>query len=138
MPQGPNFAVTFLYYFSMTTLIVVLVSAGEMGMSLAEKSPYQLGTLCGLVAGIVGAYLNRSATISTAFQNQKTFTQQLEKALAQMGFEKKTQLDDFTVYGKSTLSTLFSGKIFLKIEENSATISSRSSNLKRLKQLIEQ
>jgi hypothetical protein len=107
-----------------------------MGMSLESRFPYQLGTLCGLVAGILGAYFNRSATISTTFQNQKAFREQLDEALAQMGFDRQTQLDDFVVYEKSALQTMFSGKILVKIDKNSATIIGRSSNLKRLKQSI--
>jgi hypothetical protein len=136
MPQGPNFLVTFLYYFASTTLIVLAIASQGMEMSLQAKLPYQLGTSLGLVVGLIGAYFNRSATISASFQNAKAFTQQLDEALAQIGFEKKTQLDDFTVYSKSALSTLFSGKIFVKIDKSSATIVGRASNIKRLKQII--
>ncbi|AFY76366.1 MAG: hypothetical protein IGR93_01630 [Hydrococcus sp. C42_A2020_068] len=136
MPQGPNFIVTFLYYFATTTLIVLLLASQGMGMSLESRFLYQLGTLCGLVAGILGAYFNRSATISITFQNPKAFRKQLDTALAQMGFDRQTQLDNFVVYGKSALKTMFAGKILVKIDENSATIIGRSSNLKQLKQLI--
>lgn len=132
MMQGPNFFVTFLYYFSTTTLIVLLLTSQGMGMSLETKLPYQLGTLCGLIAGLLGAYFNRSATRSITFSDRKAFIEQLEASLAQMGFEQKTQLEEFTAYTESSLGKALAGKILVKIEENSATIIGRSSIIKRL------
>jgi hypothetical protein len=136
MPRGPNFIVTFLYYFSTTTLIVLLIASQGMGMSLQQQLPYQLGTLCGLVAGIFGSYFNRSQTIFVSFQNQKAFTKKLDEALAKLGFEPKDRLEDMVVYSKNSVQTLFSGKILVKIDQNSATIVGRSSNLKRLQNAI--
>ncbi|MGK7873854.1 MAG: hypothetical protein AB4426_11240 [Xenococcaceae cyanobacterium] len=136
MPQGPGFLVTFLYYFSSTTLIVMFVTSKGMGMSLETGLPYQFGILFGLVAGLLGANFNRSATISASFQNKKAFTKNLNEVLSEMGFEEKSQLEEFTVYEKSPLRTLFSGKVFVKIDQNSATIIGRSSNIKRLSQII--
>ena len=136
MPQGPGFLVTFLYYFSLTTLIGVLVSSQGLGMKLDTAIPYQIGTLLGLVSGLVGAIFNRSATFSIPVADQKVFTQILDRALSELGFEKKTQLEEFTVYEKSAFKTLFSGKVLVKIDQDSATISSRSSNISSLKKMI--
>lgn len=136
MPQGPGFLVTFLYYFSSTTLIVIFVTSKGIGMSLETGLPYQFGILFGLVAGLLGAYFNRSATISVSFRNKKTFIKTLEQALSEMGFQKKSQLEEFAVYQKSAISTLFSGKVLVQIDQNSATIIGRSSNIKRLSQII--
>ncbi len=136
MPQGPGFLVTFLYYFSSTTLIVMFVTSKGIGMSLETGLPYQFGILFGLVAGLVGAYFNRSATISVSFRNKKTFIKTLEQALSEMGFQKKSQLEEFAVYEKSAIRTLFSGKVLVQIDQNSATIIGRSSNIKRLSQRI--
>ncbi|NJK47296.1 hypothetical protein HC931_02980 [Candidatus Gracilibacteria bacterium] len=137
MLQGPNFWVVFLYYFSGTTLIVLFVASQGMGMSLDMALPYQMGTLCGLISGIIGAYFNRSVIISLTFPNPKTLVLELDKALAQIGFEQKTQLDDYTIYSQSnTLRTVFSGKIFVKIENNCAQISGRSRYVKRLKDAL--
>jgi hypothetical protein len=137
MLQGPNFWVSFLYYFAGTTLIVLLVASQGMGMNLDMALPYQMGTFCGLIAGIIGAYFNRSVTISVTFPNSKTLIRELDKALAQIGFEQKTQLDDYTIYSQSVaLRTVFSGKIFVKIENNSAQISGRSRHIKRLKEAL--
>ena len=136
MPQGPGFLVTFLYYFSSTTLIVIFVTSKGIGMSLETGLPYQFGILFGLVAGLLGAYFNRSATISVSFRNKKTFIKTLDQALSEMGFEKKSQLEEFAVYEKSAIRTLFSGKVLVQIDQNSATIIGRSSNIKRLSQRI--
>ncbi len=136
MPQGPGFLVTFLYYFSSTTLIVMFVTSKGIGMSLETGLPYQFGILFGLVAGLLGAYFNRSATISVSFRNKKTFIKTLEQALSEMGFQKKSQLEEFAVYEKSAIRTLFSGKVLVQIDQNSATIIGRSSNIKRLSQRI--
>ncbi|NES87310.1 MAG: hypothetical protein F6K10_41675 [Moorea sp. SIO2B7] len=136
MLQGPRFLVTFLYYFSCTTVIVVVIASQIMGLSLEAKLPYQFGILFGLVAGLLGANFNRSVTISTSFRNKKVFTKTLNEALYEMGFEESTQVDEFTVYQKSALRTLFSGKVFVQIDNNSATIISRSSIIKRLSQKI--
>jgi hypothetical protein len=137
MVQGPSFLITFLYYFSTTTLIVLLLASGGMRMSLETQIPYQLGTLSGAIAGLIGAYFNRSVTRSITFSDRHAFSNRLEASLAQMGFEKKTALEDFTVYTKSAFGKALAGKIFVKIEKDSATISGRSHNVKRLLQLSE-
>ena len=136
MLQGPGFLVTFLYYFSSTTVIVMFVTSKGVGMSLETGLPYQFGILFGLVAGLLGAYFNRSATISVSFRNKKTFIKTLDQVLSEMGFEKKSQLEEFAVYQKSAIRTLFSGKVLVQIDQNSATIIGRSSNIKRLSQRI--
>jgi len=132
MMQGPSFLVTFLYYFSTTTLIVLLLTSQGMGMSLETKIPYQLGTLCGSIAGLMGAYFNRSVARAITFSDRKAFTKELESSLTQMGFEQKTQLEDVTVYTQSALGKVLAGKIFVKFENNSATIIGRSSKIKQL------
>lgn len=136
MPQGPNFIVTFLYYFSTTILIVLLVMSQGMGVELNSGTPYQTGVLLGAIAGILGAYFNRSTTISVNFHNQTVFTKTLEQALDDMGFSERENLGEVTLYTKSNLKNLFSGKILVKIEGNLATISGRSNALKQLQQML--
>ena len=105
-------------------------------MRLETALPYQIGMLLGLVSGLLGAIFNRSATFSTSLADPTAFTQRLDEALSEMGFEKKTQLEEFTVYEKSALKTLFSGKVLVKIDQDSATIISRSSNIRYLKKIM--
>lgn len=127
MPQGPGLLATFLYYFSSTVIIIVFVVSQGMHLSWNAKQPYQLGILVGLIAGLVGAIRNRSLTLSTVFQNRKAFIKTLDETLAQMGFSQKLQLENYWVYKKSSLQTLFSGKVFVQIEHNQATIVGRAS-----------
>lgn len=136
MLQVPGFWLTFLYYFSVTNLIVILVVSQGMGIGFHERILYQIAVFLGLIAGLVGAKFNRSVTISASFSNKKTFSKILNETLSQMGFEPKSQLEDFTVYQKLTWKTLFTGKIFVRIENKSATIIGRSSIIKKLSQII--
>ncbi|MBE9170347.1 hypothetical protein IQ238_23435 [Pleurocapsales cyanobacterium LEGE 06147] len=136
MLQVPGFWLTFLYYFSVTNLIVILVVSQGMGIGFNDRLLYQIAVLLGLIAGLVGAKFNRSVTLSAYFSNKKAFSKILNEILSQMGFEPKSQLEDFIVYDKSSWKTLFTGKIFVQIEDSSATIIGRSSIIKKLSQVI--
>lgn len=137
MLTGPEFFTTFLYYFVCTTLIVLLVISRSMGISLESRFPYVIGILMGLVAGLIGAYLNRSVTFSTTLKgNSKTFKKTFEKTLSEMGFEQSGQMEDFTIYCKSSFKTLFAGRVLVKTEKDVVTIISRSSTVKRLQKQL--
>jgi uncharacterized protein YneF (UPF0154 family) len=137
MLTGPEFLTTFLYYFICTTLIVLLTISQGMGISL-DRFSYVIGMLMGLVAGLIGAYFNRSVTFSTPLKgNPKTFKRTFEKTLSDMGFELNGQMEDFTIYCKSPLKTLFAGRVLVKIEKDVVTIMSRSSTVKRLQEKLE-
>ncbi|MCA1991088.1 MAG: hypothetical protein LDL41_03440 [Coleofasciculus sp. S288] len=137
MQLGPGFWATFCYYFTGLTLIGAILASKALGLSLATGMPYRLGMVFGLLGGLVGAYFNRTATLSLEFQNEKTFTTTLNNALAEMGFEQKSELDDFIVYQRPAFSHLFSGSVFVQIEKGVATIVSRSTNIKRLHKKIQ-
>lgn len=136
MIPGPDFWPTFLYYFVGTTLIVALVTSQGLGLELGTRVPLQVGMLIGLVAGLAGAYWNRSIEVCVTFRDRAVFIETLERSLAEMGFEAKSELDEFVVYEKSALSTLFAGRIFLRVEKNRATIAGRASNVRRLQQQL--
>ena len=137
MLQGPGFLVTFLYYFSCTIVIVVLVTSQGLGVSLDAALPYQLGSLLGLIAGVIGATVNRSVTLSTSFNNKQLFLHSLNEILSEMGFEESTPREDYLIYQKSSFRTLFSGKILVHLNQNSVTIIGRSSNITQLSQKLE-
>lgn len=103
-----------------------------MGLSLTTPFPYQLGSLVGLIAGLLGAYYNRSLSTSIPFTHKKTFLQTLNKTLSEMGYQQQGQLEDCIVYQKSQRP--FSGKLLVKIEDKSATIIGRSGILNILGQ----
>ena len=135
-PPIPGATITFLYYFSMTTLIVLLVMSQGMGVSLNSQIPYQLGISLGLITGVMGAYFNRSVTLTLKIKNPQTFMKQLESTLATLGFENASQVDDYTIYSRAGFSSLFSGKILVKIEPKSAILIGRSRNIKSLQRIL--
>ena len=51
-----------------------------------------------------------------------------------MGFSPQQDIDEFSVYRKSGLATLFSGRVFLKFEGKIATIIARSVVVKQLEE----
>ena len=136
MQLGLGFWATFYYYFTGMTLIVAFLASQVLGLSLTQPFPYRYGITIGLIAGLVGAYFNRSMTLSLEFKNKKAFTNTLNTSLSEMGFEPKSELDDFVVYQRPALRNLFSGKVFVKIENGMATIISRASIIRRLRQKI--
>ncbi|MEQ8541842.1 MAG: hypothetical protein RIB93_30830 [Coleofasciculus sp. D1-CHI-01] len=137
MQLGPGFWATFYYYFTGMTLVVAVLASQVLGLSLTQPLPYRYGITLGFVAGLVGAYFNRSVTFSLEFKNKKVFTKTLNKTLSDMGFEPKSEIDSFVVYQRPALRNLFSGKVFVQIDSGIATIISRASIIRRLRQKIE-
>lgn len=119
------------------TLVVAVLASQVLGLSLTQPLPYRYGITLGLVAGLVGAYFNRSVTFSLEFKNKKAFAKTLNKTLSDMGFEPKSEIDNFVVYQRSALRNIFSGKVFVQIDNGIATIISRASIIRRLRQKIE-
>jgi hypothetical protein len=136
MSSGPGFLTTFLYYFVTAGLITSLVIANQTGASVASSEIYRAGIVAGLIAGLVGASLNRSVTISVPVKNAKKFTKNLEQTLTEMGFREKSQLEDCTLYEKSNMAGMFSGKVLVQVEQDTATISARSRIMNVLRKKI--
>jgi hypothetical protein len=88
--------------------------------------------LVGLATGLLGANFNRNVTITVPIKRQAVFLKILNEILTAQGFEETSQLEDFTVYQKSALATLFSGRVFVKIEGKTATIMGRASVIKKI------
>lgn len=132
MQSGPGFAATFLYYFAATGVIFTLVAMQGMGFSSASGLPQQLGLAGGLIAGLIGAYFNRTITIAIPFQNQKKFKATLEATLNAMGYQQVSEEDDIRIYERSNLSRWLSGKIYVQLEKDQATIASRAVHIRQL------
>lgn len=139
LPQGPGFGLTFLYYFVGTALVITLLATQTLGVGLETGQPNQFGLLFGVIGGLVGASLNRSSTLALTCPSQKTFRQQLTNILAEMGYQEVTDTrdDGILVYQRTGLSSRFSGKIYVLIDGKTATLSSRTSHLRRLRQQLE-
>ena len=132
--QPPGLGLTFFYYFAVTNLIVIGLVSRRLGVSLLEPSIYPLGICAGLMAGILGAKFNRNVTIATTVKGKTAWLKTFNQTLAEMGFEPKKEIADFTVYQKKAIASLFSGRIFLKFEGKTATIIGRASVMEKLQQ----
>ena len=132
--QPPGFTLTFLYYFSITNVIVIGLLSGRFGVSYLDRSIYPIGICAGLMAGILGASFNRNVTVSAKVKKKGVWLKSLNKALAEMGFEPQKELGEYSVYQKSGLATLFSGRVFLKIEGKTATVIGRAAVVKTLQE----
>lgn len=140
MQSGPGFLPTFLYYFVGTTFIVVLlIDQGVGNSALADSSgnPFSIGILLGLLAGGVGAYFNRHEVVTIPIKNQKAFAQKIHAALAEMGFAEAAQVEQITVYERPIPSRFFSGKLFVQLEKETATLSGRSRLLRSLQKRLQ-
>ena len=127
MEYGPGFVSTFLYYFVMTALVGTFVAWKGLGLGISTGAPQQLGILVGLFAGALGGYVNRTVSFSVAFDNKDDFEKTLDEALDAMGYHHVRDNDNgVSVYERSPVRQLLSGKVFVKFENGEATIASRS------------
>lgn len=135
-PQTLGFWATFVYYFSSTTLIGALAAAQALHLGLSTGEPYRYGIGLGLLAGLVGAYYNRSVVLEINFTDRDAFLTQLNQTLTNLGFTPHEQLEDYQIYRRSGLSHFFTGSIMVKVADRQATLLSRAANIRRLKRLL--
>ncbi|NJO44052.1 MAG: hypothetical protein HC865_26720 [Cyanobacteria bacterium RU_5_0] len=136
MEFGPGFLTTFLYYFTSAAILSAIVIVKGAGMGLETGFPQEIGAIAGLAAGLIGASFNRTTAFSVQFQSQKHFLAELETALNPMGYEQVGDQDGVLVYERSSLSKWFSGKVFVQMEGNMATIASRASTTRQLQKIL--
>ncbi len=137
MQYGPGFLATFLYYFSTTAILTTFVASQGLHLNVSTGIPQQFGLLTGLVAGLLGGYFNRTATLSASFKNRDKFLQELDQTLTEMGYQQIDPIDEnVLVYQRSGLRKLLSGKIFVQLEEGTAAIASRSRQVRSLGEKI--
>ena len=132
--QAPGFWLTFLYYFTITDLVVLAFASRHFGVGFFDYSIYPIGICAGLIAGILGSSLNRNVTVTTKVKRRATWQKEFDRILQEMGFTPQQEIEDFTVYRKSGWATLFSGRVFLKFEGKTATIIARSILVKELRE----
>lgn len=137
MQFGPGFLATFLYYFSTTAIVFALVSYKALGVGFDTQIPQQIGILGGLLAGSMGGYFNRTRAFTVAFSNRKTFLAHLNDVLSQQGYQLQEPVDDVLIYERSALGKYLSGKVFVQLEADNATIASRSVQLRSIQKKLE-
>lgn len=137
MQFGPGFLPTFLYYFTSTAVIFALVASQALGISLQSTVPQQIGAVGGLVAGLLGAALNRTVALTVPVQNQQALLGELNQALALMGYRQQAALENnVLVYERSGLSRFLSGKVFVQLEAETVTIASRAIQVKAIRRRV--
>ncbi|HEY9763238.1 MAG TPA: hypothetical protein V6D07_11985 [Trichocoleus sp.] len=139
IPRGPGFLPTFLYYFSGTALVTTFLAVKSLGVGLETGIPGEFGLLFGALGGLVASYFNHNRLIDIPFTNRKAFLTQLEQALAEMGYAQDTDatLEDVLVYHRAALRQLFSGRIYVRVGEKQATLSSRALHIRGLKKRLQ-
>lgn len=137
MQFGPGIAATFLYYFTSTAVVITFVASRAIGLGIDTGVPQQVGALGGLLAGILGTYFNRTTSFIVPVQSQKKFWNELESTLSQLGYQQVAEEEGIRTYQRSSFSKWFSGRIFVQLEQQQATIASRAITIRQLKKVIQ-
>ncbi|GAB4146201.1 MAG: hypothetical protein Fur0046_24100 [Cyanobacteria bacterium J069] len=140
MQFGPGFVATFLYYFASTAIVFTLVTALSLDAELTGI-PRQVGLLGGIVGGITGAYFNRTVSIVLPIKGKKLFWNSLNPALTDLGYTlcqnaEGEDADGVRVYERTGLRKALSGKIYVQLEKDKATLSGRSAQIKAIQKRL--
>jgi hypothetical protein len=133
MNFGPGAAATFLYYFTSTALVITFVMSRSVG---SESLSQPISVLGGVVAGGLAVYFNRTTSFTMPVQSRKKFLKSLDATLAQLGYQQVSEAEDLRTYERSSFSKWFSGRIFVQIVDQEATIASRAATVRALKKLL--
>lgn len=133
MNLGPGAAATFLYYFTSTALVITFVMSRSVGVDSLSQPISVLG---GVVAGGLAVYFNRTTSFTVPVQSRKTFLKSLNASLAQLGYEQVSEEEGLRTYERSSFSKWFSGRIFVQIVGQEATIASRAATVRSLKKIV--
>lgn len=137
---GPGAGFTFLYYFSMSIVIVMIAGSQGRRLSIGSADLYRYGILFGLLAGGIGTYFNRTASLEISLRDSPQLKAQLESVLAELGYELDAnateQQEDYTVYRRSGLAKVFSGTVFVNHHQKETQIVSRVSTLRKLQRQL--
>jgi hypothetical protein len=147
MIQGPGYALTFLYYFSITVVLVTIAGVQGLGYGWQDRELYQVAVPFALFVGSIGAYFNQSTTLTIAFQQKSAFQKQLQTALQDLGYANisAAETSDRTtggiangaiVYQRPGLSKFLSGQIFVQLDNKQVMISGRASLINRLEKRL--
>lgn len=137
---GPGFTATFLYYFASTAFLTTFIASKALSITVSTGLPQQLGLVMGLFAGTLGGYFNRTVTMEISVKTAKDFFRTLEASLADMGYAKVEPAnaleENLTVYQRKALGKILSGKIYVQLNNGSATVASRAIHIRRLRKLL--
>ena len=134
---GPGFALTFLYYFTLATLIVGIATMEVLHVGARSALPYQYGLAFALPFGLINAWTKRSKTLSVPVNNRGSFNKKLKEVLSELNFELSgdPEFEDgvtYQTFRKSGLAGWLSGEVYVAIARKGAVIASRSTLIKKL------
>ncbi|MFQ3616916.1 MAG: hypothetical protein SNJ57_15335 [Cyanobacteriota bacterium] len=141
MQFGPGFTATFLYYFASTALVFTLVTALSLDTAIAGL-PQQVGLMGGLVGGLIGAYFNRSISVELPLKGKKTFWKRLDPILSDLGYTlcqnglQSEDSEEIRVYERRGLQKALSGKIYVQLEKDHATLAGRAVQVKAIRKRL--
>jgi len=136
LPTGPGARFTFIYYFSGTALITAFFTAKTLGIGYSTGLPGQVALIGGVIGGTLGVLFNRTESWEMPFSSRKRFTQQLQAAMAEMGYAHIETVDGVDRYQRSALGRFFSGDIFVQLQDQQAVFVSRISNIRSLRKRL--
>ncbi len=136
LPTGPGFALTFLYYFSGSALVAMVLAVKSSPYGLSTGVPGQLALIVGAVGGFLGGFFNHTMMLEVPFTNRKAFVKSLEAVLTPLGYELAEEVDKVQVYRRSSLRQLFSGSIYVEIQQQRAVLSSRAMTIRVLRKRL--
>jgi hypothetical protein len=137
MPLGSSFLSTFIYYFAVTAIGITAVVSQATDLKIATGIPQQLGAVGGVLVGLVGVYFNRLIVIVVPFLEQERFLVELETLLAAIDYPLQSKGNNTWVYGRSGINQWLSGRVFVKIEGQAATIASRAVHIRQIEPQIQ-
>jgi hypothetical protein len=92
----------------------------------------------GVLSGVLGAYVNRSATIELSFKKPALFSQHLQSVMATMQFELRSQpQDSILLYQRVGRLGLNRECVYVEMTRHHAKLMSRSNVLKQIQQQLE-
>lgn len=136
---GPGATSTFLYYFSTTSLVVSIAASRALHVGWGTSAPQQIGLLGGLLAGGLGAYFNRTTSFTIPLKtkgDRGAFLSRLVDTMSQLGYQQKEQDGELYVYERQNLGKYLSGKVFVMLEAEQATIASRAIQVRQVQSAL--
>ncbi len=141
---GPGAVQTFLYYFSVMTLIAAMVGAVALHQRPSSPGLFTAALTMGLLAGTLGALFNRTVRLTVAYDNQRKFTTKLNSVLTDLGFEldheamaaQPDRPQNAFIYHRPAPAKWFAGRVYVVFHPQSVTLASRAANMQKLQRRL--
>ena len=95
------------------------------------------GLLFGMIFGFIMAFLMQGDEITVAFEDENQFRERLDVALSLIGYRKGEQKRSSFTYKPTWRAGILAGRIWVELNERSASIHGPQSYLKRLQRKLQ-